>query len=134
MAVKKIHLKIITPYGRYMEEDVESITTRTTDGYIGIQKNRVPLIASLVISKLFVKKDNKDEVYIVEGGMIYSTKDDITIITDNIDLEKNHDINKVIREKEALERKMKQKLDNKEMHLAELSLNRLIDKINVLGK
>ena len=43
-------LTISTPYGLFYEKEVDIVTLKTSEGYIGLQKNRIPFISAIEIS------------------------------------------------------------------------------------
>ncbi|MGY6172449.1 FoF1 ATP synthase subunit delta/epsilon [Candidatus Mycoplasma pogonae] len=80
-------LKIITPLGVYLEEDVEIVTLRTVAGEIGIQPNRLSFVSSILPSYIkinFTNKTNHRQLWI-NSGIVYADKKNIKIITDAVD-------------------------------------------------
>lgn len=131
-----IHLKVVTPLGVFIEKDVEIVTAKTTEGYIGLQKGNTPMVASLVISKLLINHSNSSdyEEYSISGGIIYVTKDSVTIITESI--ETKDQINEAeIKEKiSKLEGKIKETTDIHEVKRLEVSLKKALNRLDLIGK
>lgn len=82
--MKLTKLKILTPKGIFFHQDIESVTLKTTEGYIGIQSGISGFISSLVPSKFFIKVNNKEEIFFIKSGIVYAEKDFVNIITDLI--------------------------------------------------
>ncbi|WP_339024425.1 F0F1 ATP synthase subunit epsilon [Spiroplasma endosymbiont of Agriotes lineatus] len=82
MAIK---LKIITPLGIFFDDVVEIITVKTTEGYIGILEQHIPIVANLEIAQMFVKQHKKTYKLLISSGILYSTKKEVKILTDYIE-------------------------------------------------
>lgn len=129
-----IHLKVVTPMGVYIDKDVEIVTTKTTEGYIGLQKGNTPMVASLVISKLFINHKNTPDYdeYSISGGIVYVTKDSVTIITESIESKDQINASEIKRKIAALENKLKDTTDVHEVKKIEVSLKKAINRLNLV--
>ena len=91
--MNKIRLKITTPLGTFFDDDIEIVTLKTPEGYIGLQHNRVPFISSIEISTMYVNIDkNNKKIAAIGGGLVFVEKQHIDIFTD--DIEWKEEINK----------------------------------------
>lgn len=59
---QKTKLRISTPNGIFFEDDVYMVTLKTSEGYIGLQYNRMPFISSIEISTLYINIDNNSSL------------------------------------------------------------------------
>lgn len=128
-------LTISTPYGLFYEKEVDIVTLKTSEGYIGLQKNRIPFISAIEISSLFIKVDGTTKIAAIGGGILFVEKDYIDIFTDDIQW-KEH-LNKS--EIQAIIDETNQKLqalknDNIEKYKTELTLKRAMNKLETLLK
>ena len=123
-------LKITSPYGVFYDADVKTINVKTVDGYIGVLKNHIPLVAPLEISTMMIRTSEGERYVTLAGGMIYVKKKETLIVTPSIEYVEDIDIN---RAHDAYNR-AKQRLENKEAYLnvkrAELALSRSLNRIN----
>ena len=126
-------LKITSPYGVFYDADVKTINVKTVDGYIGVLKNHIPLVAPLEISVMMIRTSEGEKHVTLAGGMMYVKKKETLIVTPSVEYVEDIDVN---RAHEAYNR-AKQRLENKEAYLnvkrAELSLNRSLNRINAHG-
>jgi len=107
------HLKIVQPGGLFFEGDVKSLNIRTTDGYIGVLGNHVPIITSLEISPLkFIESNSKSNECVISGGFMYLDKNNVTIVTDDIQHIKDINVNKARELKIMAERKLKDRQES----------------------
>lgn len=133
--MKKIKLTISTPKGVFFEEEVVIVTLKTANGYIGLQRNRMPFISSIEISTMFIKNDNETKIVAIGGGIVFMEKTYIDIFTDDIEWKEN--INKS--EIEHLINETQNKLDqinkdNTERNKHEILLKKAINKLETLNK
>lgn len=133
--MKKIKLTISTPKGIFFEQYVDIVTIKTPNGYIGLQKNRLPFISSIEISTMFIKNNFENKVVAIGGGIVFVEKEYIDIFTDDIEWKEN--LNKTEIEKiiEETQKRLEQiKKDNIERNKHELMLKKAINKLNTLTK
>ncbi len=64
-------LTISTPYGLFYEKEVDIVTLKTSEGYIGLQKNRIPFISAIEISSLFIKESGVTRIAAIGGGIVF---------------------------------------------------------------
>ena len=128
-------LTISTPYGLFYEKEVDIVTLKTSEGYIGLQKNRIPFMSAIEISSLFIKVDGTTKIAAIGGGIVFVEKDYIDIFTDDIQWKEN--LNKS--EIQAIIDEANQKLqalqnNNIEKYKTELTLKRAMNKLETLLK
>ncbi|MBU4691017.1 FoF1 ATP synthase subunit delta/epsilon [Mycoplasma zalophi] len=80
-----VFLTITTPYGKFLEQETDIITLKTTEGYIGLQANHIEFMGAIVESKLFVNSlQNNQKTYYVNRGIVHSKGNRVDIIVNNI--------------------------------------------------
>lgn len=128
-------LTISTPYGLFYEKEVDIVTLKTSEGYIGLQKNRIPFISAIEISSLFIKVDGTTKIAAIGGGIVFVEKDYIDIFTDDIQWKEHlnkSEIQAII--DEANQKLQALKNDNIEKYKTELTLKRAMNKLETLLK
>lgn len=131
---KKVQLKIITPNGIFWNEPVNIVTLKTTEGFIGLQKNRMPFVAALDIDKLFINSKNTPNYHkcAIAGGIVFVSKEEITIITDAIEFAEKIDLGRARKAQAWAEDQVKKTTPNMSEHIqAELALEKAINRIRV---
>ncbi|WP_342252695.1 ATP synthase F1 subunit epsilon [Spiroplasma endosymbiont of Amphibalanus improvisus] len=99
----QIKLKIITPDGIICDKLVDIVIVRTINGYLGILHGHIPLVSTIIPSKLKYKINEKEEVYDIQGGILQTTQDTVKILADSIILDKERSI--------KMQRQIKRKID-----------------------
>src|SRR3989338_4008786 len=123
---RSFHLKVITPNAIVLDEDVEQIIARSTDGEIGILPDHIPLITPLTNAPFQYWSSGERKVAAVLGGMMEVSKDGVTIISDHAALAEDIDTVIAEKEKEIAEAKLSQRKDKVDVQQAELELTRLL--------
>lgn len=126
-----IHLKIITPKGLFLEDDIESINVKTVEGYRTILSNHIPLVAMLDICKCTTKTKHKTLEYALASGLLQMNDNEMHILSDAVEEKSEIDIE---RSKQALAR-AKERLEKREEDLdikrAEVALAKAINRIHI---
>lgn len=78
----KLHLKVVTPEQLVLDEEIEMLTVKTTDGEVGILPNHINLMAQLHPGNLKVKKGSGVENFTVGEGFLQVFKNTATVVTD----------------------------------------------------
>ena len=123
---KTFQLKVLTPNSTVINESVEQVVARTTDGEIGILPDHIPLMTPLTLAPLQYISNGEKKVAAILGGMMEVSKEGVTIISDHAALAEDIDTVVAEKEKELAEAKLAQKKDKLDIQKAELELNRLL--------
>lgn len=108
---KNIQLTIATPLDTVYTDTVNQITATTTDGEITILPGHVPLIAPLQTGHVMIKKDGKETLFAVDGGLIEVRHDHSVVVLS--DRSENADDLDIKRSEKAIE-KAKTYMENPE--------------------
>ncbi len=131
----RTRLKIITPNGTFYDQDVSIVTVKTTEGYIGIQSGRIPLVASIEISPLVIgtKGASNYKDCAIAGGLLYADQNSVTIITDAVEEKSKIDIKRAERAKKTVEEELKHKHTEVEIRKLKYQLQKSINRIHVVN-
>ena len=123
-----IHIKVVTPRGIYLENDVASVHMKTVEGEMTLLPNHTPVFAALVACPLLA---GNNDIYALAGGFLRFQNDDCLILTDAIEGKNEIDIE---RAKVAYQR-ARNRIDKKDTHTnmkrASLALSKAINRIHV---
>lgn len=127
----KLMLKIVTPDREFYNDEIQMLIAKSKLGDFAILKNRLPLIASLDISYLRIKKDNEFRYAAIAGGYLTFKNNQITIISDAVEWREEIDKNKAIKAKEEAEKRLLEAKDASAIDKAELELKKAINRLNL---
>ena len=122
MTDNKLHLKITTHEKVVFDEDVEEISSKSTEGSFGVLPGHIPFMCALDIGVTKVVKDGKPQNFTTMGG-IFQLKDNEALILTQA-AEKAEEID-VTRAEEALKRaqeRLENEEDNLDIQRAEIAL------------
>ncbi|EGS29089.1 ATP synthase F1 subunit epsilon [Mycoplasmopsis anatis] len=135
--MKTINLVITTPIKEVYNGQVEIVTLKTANGFIGLQANHAPFFSNIEPGKLEInsEKSKNYEKYLVGSGLIYCNGSEINILTDDILLYDEIDIERAKKDRElALELLKQGNRIGPDMAKVELKLKKAISKIDAYNE
>jgi F-type H+-transporting ATPase subunit epsilon len=77
-------LEILTPDKKIYEGEATSVTLPGTLGQFEILNNHAPIISTLEDGKLIVRNAGKEEVFLIQGGVVECVKNVVTVLAEGI--------------------------------------------------
>jgi len=77
-------LEILTPDKKIFEGEATSVTLPGTLGSFEILNHHAPIISTLQDGKLIVRGSGKEEVFLIQGGVVECLKDKVTVLVEGI--------------------------------------------------
>lgn len=112
MAEDKLKLHIVTPDRSLINDYIERIIFKTTEGDIAILYDHIPLTTVLTSGKAYILKDNETKVAVLHDGFAEITEEGVTILAEAAEWPEEIDIN---RAREA-KRKAEEVLESSHYH------------------
>ena len=128
--MKQLNLEILTPYGKYYAGEVDWIQIRSEDFLMQILPNHAPLVSSVVISKMTIKRGSHEDLYAIGGGVIRVEKGKTTLLLNSIEGKDDIDINRANDAKTRAEKRLENK-DEIDEARAKSALERALNRISV---
>ena len=126
------HLTVITPEKIFFDGETTQIIVRTTEGDIDILANHTSLVASLPSGPLKVMtEDGSYRVAAVSAGLIKVGGNKVNIFADAVEWADEIDIEWAKRSREDAERRIAAKKSQLDFDIAELKLQRALNRIHV---
>ena len=127
-----LKLKIIDLVGIYFQDEVDLVNLTIASGNVTILAHHIPLISSIDISNMYIKKNNETINYAIAGGTLFVTEDECKIITTAIESENEIDFDRAENaKKRALDRLNMEKSDNIDIKRAEIALKKAINRLTL---
>ena len=128
-----LKIKILTPNGIYLEDDIYRLDVRTQSGNMGILHNHSPLVSSLDIAKMqIITKDQKPKIYALHGGLLNVIGKEAVIITSAIESQEAIDKKRAQIAKDNAEKIItKTSKEDRNYLSAELALKRAITRLKL---
>ncbi|MGB5849105.1 MAG: F0F1 ATP synthase subunit epsilon [Ignavibacteriaceae bacterium] len=131
----EINLEIITPEKIIYKDSVDSITVPGTKGMFQVLKDHAPLMSTIEIGVITLKKNDENTYLTTAGGTMEVLNNNVLILADSVEVINDIDIERAehakTRAEENLTRKKGEEID---FVRAELALKRAINRINAREK
>ncbi len=128
----QLKLKIIDLDGIYFQDEVDLINLTIASGNVTILQHHIPLISSIDISHMYVKKNDITTYYAIAGGTLFVTESECKIITTAVEAKDEIDYIRADKAKQrALDRLNDEKSDNIDIKRAEVALKKAINRLSL---
>jgi F-type H+-transporting ATPase subunit epsilon len=77
-------LEILTPDKKVFEGEATSVTLPGTLGSFEILNHHAPIISTLQDGKLIVRNSGKEEVFLIQGGVVEAMNNVVTVLAEGI--------------------------------------------------
>jgi F-type H+-transporting ATPase subunit epsilon len=124
-------LQIITPDRIFMDDDVERVVFKTTEGDIGVLINHIPLTTTLVSGVVKIKIGDEEKRAVLHGGFAEIKPDQVTVLADAAEWPEEVDLARAKEAAERAESRLNDKGD-KDMVRAEVALMRALARIELI--
>jgi F-type H+-transporting ATPase subunit epsilon len=89
-----IRLEIVTPEKLAYRDEVDAVVLPGSEGELGILPHHAPLISTLGMGELRIRKGGSEEVYAVIGGFVQVRPDRVIVLAETADLASEIDLEK----------------------------------------
>ena len=83
--MKTFHLDILTPFKKYLSQDITFMHVRNEDSVLGILPNHAPIITTVEICELILKVEDRETKYAISGGVLSLKDNKATLLVDAIE-------------------------------------------------
>lgn len=128
-------LKVTTPEKIFFDGETTQIIVRTTEGDIGILANHTSLVADLPSGPLKIRQeDGSWKVAAVSTGLLKVGGNKVSILANAVEWADEIDLEWAKRSEEDARSRITQQSSKQELDLAELKLQRALNRISVGSK
>lgn len=127
-------LRVVTPEGEVLQEDVEFVLVPGEDGEIGFLPNHSPLIAGLNAGVLRYNISSTKKKVALSGGFVEVADNQATILADTAEKGEMIDLDRAIAAKERAEKRLSLKTMETDIKRAEFALRRALARISAAEK
>jgi F-type H+-transporting ATPase subunit epsilon len=127
-------LDIVTPEGLVFSEPVEHLRAPGIEGSFGVLIGHTPFMTSLAIGEVDVTQGGKVRKLATSGGFIEVNPDRTVILAETAEFAEDIDLERARAAKERAEEYLKGKRPDSDLHRAQASLQRAINRIHIAGR
>jgi F-type H+-transporting ATPase subunit epsilon len=99
-----ILLEIVTPERLAYSDEVDSVQIPGSEGELGILPHHAPLVATLGIGELTIRKGGSEESFAVVGGFVQVRPDKVVIMAETADMASDIDLERAEQARREAER------------------------------
>jgi F-type H+-transporting ATPase subunit epsilon len=97
-------LEIVTPERLAFSGEVDSVNCPGIEGELGILPHHAPLVSTLGIGELRIRKGGEEEFFAIAGGFLQVTPDKVVVMAETADMASEIDVQKAEEARREAER------------------------------
>jgi F-type H+-transporting ATPase subunit epsilon len=87
-----LHLEIVTPERLAYEGEVDAVTVPGSEGELGILPHHAPLVSTLGVGELRIRKGSEVEFFAIAGGFLQVRPDKVVVMAETADMASEIDL------------------------------------------
>jgi F-type H+-transporting ATPase subunit epsilon len=99
-----LRLEIVTPERLAFEDDVDSVNVPGVEGELGILPHHAPLVSTLGVGELRIRKGGTEELFAIAGGFVQVRPDKVVVMAEMADIAAEIDVEKAQEARREAER------------------------------
>jgi F-type H+-transporting ATPase subunit epsilon len=89
-----ILLEIVTPERMVFSEEVDAVTLPGSEGELGVLPHHAPLVSTLGIGELRIRRGGEEELFAIAGGFVQVRPDKVVVMAETADIASEIDLEK----------------------------------------
>jgi F-type H+-transporting ATPase subunit epsilon len=128
----KLNVEVVTGERIVFEEDdVDMVIAPGADGTLGILPRHAPLISTLALGEMRVKKGGQEESLFVAGGFIEVAHDTVRVLADTAERSEEIDLARAQAARDRAEARLASRTSELDLLRAEAALRRSIYRLRI---
>lgn len=127
-------LEIVVPDKAFYSGDVQELVVKTPDGEIGILKGHIPMVVTVSVGPVKIKKDDKWIYAFISEGFMEVTAHKTVILADSAEWPEEIDVERAKAAEERARNRLKTQLDQIEYTRSQAALQRALWRQKISGK
>lgn len=134
MALKKLHLEIITQERKVLSDDVDLILAPAYDGQIGLLPGHIGLLTKLQSGEMYIFKGPTMSMLAITGGLLDIHDDQVSVMADSAIRAEEIDMARAEAARRKAEAALKERLSQDAFVVAEADLRKAVLELKVAQK
>ena len=127
-----IQLEIVTPERLAYSDTVDAVVLPGSEGEMGVLPHHAPLLATLGIGELRIRKGGSEEAFAIVGGFVQVRPDKVVVMAETADMASEIDLEKAQDARREAERALESGYhEGADLSLARASLQQALLRIRV---
>src|SRR5688500_8206011 len=126
-------VKVVTPDGEVWSGRATSVVVPGLDGYFGVWKDHMPMIAGMDVGALWIKTPQEHVLTLlaVDGGFVEVNREGVTVRAESAELADDINVIAATREEEEARGKLAHHFGDIEVERAQVALNKALNRKRV---
>ncbi len=103
-----LQLEIVTPEKQAYADEVDSVVLPGTEGELGVLPHHAPLVSTLGIGELRIRKGGVEESFAIVGGFLQVLPDKVVVMAETADMASEIDVEKAQQARAEAERALEE--------------------------
>jgi F-type H+-transporting ATPase subunit epsilon len=103
-----LELEIVTPEKQAYADTVDSVVLPGTEGELGVLPHHAPLVSTLGIGELRIRKGGVEESFAIVGGFLQVLPDKVVVMAETADMASEIDVEKAQQARAEAERALEE--------------------------
>jgi F-type H+-transporting ATPase subunit epsilon len=99
-----ILLEIVTPERMVFSEEVDAVTLPGSEGELGVLPHHAPLVSTLGIGELRIRRGGEEELFAIAGGFVQVRPDKVVVMAETADMASEIDLERAQEARREAER------------------------------
>ena len=134
MLPEKIQLEIVTPERSVLSEAVDELILPGTRGYLGVRPGHAPLLTTLKVGTILIRKGREPKVLAVSWGFAEVLPERVSILAETAERAEEIDLDRALRSRERAEKRLKSPDPDVDFQRAQVALEKALIRIQVASK
>jgi F-type H+-transporting ATPase subunit epsilon len=130
----KIHLSVVTPERKLIEENVDEIVLPGGEGYLGVLPGHAPLLTSLKVGELTYKLGGRTLSCFIAWGFAEILPDRVSVLADIGERPEDVDLQRAKAARERAEQRLKGGAADTDFERAKIALEKALIRMQVAAK
>jgi F-type H+-transporting ATPase subunit epsilon len=106
-----LQLEIVTPERAVYAEEVDAVTCPGIEGELGVLPHHAPLLSTLGVGELRIRKGGEEEYFAIAGGFVQVRPDKVVVMAELADLSSEIDLEAAEQARNEAQRAIQQGFD-----------------------
>lgn len=134
MLPEKIQVDIVTPERAVLSEAVDELILPGTEGYLGVRPGHAPLLTTLKVGTITIRKGNDRQYLAVSWGFVEVLPERVSILAETAERAEEIDVDRAVRAKDRAEQRLKSPDPDVDFQRAQVALEKALIRIQVASK
>jgi F-type H+-transporting ATPase subunit epsilon len=117
-----LQLEIVTPEKQAYADEVDAVTLPGSEGELGVLPHHAPLVSTLGVGELRIRKGGTEESFAIVGGFLQVLPDKVVVMAETADMASEIDLERAQEARREAERALEGHVEASDLAQARVAL------------